>query len=70
MEMTNRLLESILTRTEDGTKYIPVVPMTCEPNDDFTEVQHDFLTHRDMIRLQNASLSRHWTDRPPVESDG
>lgn len=50
--MTNRLLESILTRTEDGSRYIPVVPMTCEPSDVFTDVPDEFSTHRDIIRLR------------------
>jgi molecular chaperone DnaK len=51
VRMTNRLLEGIYTRSKDGKRYISVVPLTCEPRDDFTAVEDIFRTQRDQIQL-------------------
>jgi len=48
---TNRLLEAILTRSENGHKYIPLVPLTCEPSEKFSRVDRTFRLQRDCISV-------------------
>jgi molecular chaperone DnaK (HSP70) len=50
--MKQRLLESIMTRPEHSSTYIPVVPLTAEPSDEFVPVNHRFKTHRQSVTLR------------------
>lgn len=50
--MTVRLLESILTRDDEGRNFITLVPLTCVPSKDFTEVPHVFKTGRPLINMK------------------
>lgn len=49
--MTNRLLESIFTREPDTQKYIEIVPLTCEPSDQYRKVNKVFKLVRPAIRV-------------------
>jgi len=51
VKTTSRLLESVFTRDELSGEYVPVVPLTCEPSDEFTPVQTRFQLQRHAIRL-------------------
>jgi hypothetical protein len=48
---TSRLLESIFTRDDDTGEYVPIVPLTCEPSDEFTRVETGFQLQRPAIKL-------------------
>jgi molecular chaperone DnaK len=48
---TSRLLESVFTRDNDSGEYVPLVPLTCEPSDEFTPVQPRFQLQRPAIKL-------------------
>lgn len=50
--MTARMLESLLTRSDDGLSYITLVPIDCEPSDHFSRVDHEFRTQRSIIKLK------------------
>ena len=52
VRMTARMLESVLTRSDDGMTYVPLVPIDCEPTFDFVKVEHEFTTRRDIIKLR------------------
>lgn len=52
VRMTARMLESVLTRSEDGVTYIPLVPNDCGPAEEFVKVEHEFRTVRDTITLR------------------
>jgi molecular chaperone DnaK (HSP70) len=48
---TSRLLESIFTRDDELGAYVPIVPLTCEPSTNFTEVSADFRLARPAVAL-------------------
>ena len=48
---TSRLLESIFTRDDETGDYVPIVPLTCEPSDEFARVQTGFHLQRPAIKL-------------------
>jgi molecular chaperone DnaK len=50
--MTNRLLEGIFTRQPGTSKYIVLVPLTCEFSEEFTEIKFDFKLQRAAIKLK------------------
>lgn len=50
--MTYRLLESILTRDETAARYIPIVPLTAEPSNQFEVVDHRFVVPRQTVNLR------------------
>ncbi len=50
--MTSRLLESILTRNDDDGTYVPIVPLTCEPSQDFKPVLQEFRVLRPAVTLK------------------
>jgi hypothetical protein len=52
VQLTARLLESILGRSENGTHYIPLVPLTCQPSNDFRDVDYEFRTKRAIVTLR------------------
>jgi hypothetical protein len=52
VNMTVRLLESILTRDDEGHRFITLVPLKCEPSQQFMEVAHTFKTRRPLINLK------------------
>jgi molecular chaperone DnaK (HSP70) len=52
VQMSARLLESVLTRTNDGSAYVPLVPLTCVPSEQFTSVDKEFTTPRHLLRLR------------------
>jgi molecular chaperone DnaK (HSP70) len=52
VRMTARLLESILTRSEDGSTYVPLVPLVSEPSDAYTPVDREFRTQRRLLTLR------------------
>lgn len=52
VRMTSRLLESILTRSEDGSSYVPLVPLNSEPSATYTAVGHAFRTPRRLLTLR------------------
>jgi len=52
VDMTSRLLESILTRDEIAGTYVPVVPLTCEPSTEFRPVGEEFRVRRPAVTLR------------------
>ena len=52
VELASRLLESILSRDEGGTRYLPVVPLTCEPSEEFQNVLYEFHTPQSTVTLR------------------
>lgn len=52
VQMTARLLESILTRDEDHGIYVPIVPLTAEPARDLTTVDSMFRLRRPAVTLK------------------
>ncbi len=52
VNMTSRLLESILTRDDVAASYVPVVPLTCEPSTDFRAVLGEFRVSRPAVTLR------------------
>lgn len=52
VQLTARLLESILSRDESGTRYIPIVPLTCQPSSSFSDVDYQFRTQRPIVTLR------------------
>jgi hypothetical protein len=52
VNMTVRLLESILTRDDEGQRFVTVVPLTCNPSQQFIEVKHTFKTRRPLINMK------------------
>jgi molecular chaperone DnaK len=52
LRMTLRLLESILTRHESGREYVTLVPLTCEPSEEFKCIEHTFRTPRPLLNLK------------------
>lgn len=50
--MTNRLLEGIFTRQASNFGYFNIIPLTAEPEQQFTEVKAGFKTTRPTIRLR------------------
>ena len=48
---TSRLLESIFTRDDDLGTYVLIVPLTCEPSTDFTQVPAAFRLARPAVNL-------------------
>jgi hypothetical protein len=52
VKMTTRLLESILTRSEDGSRYVSLVPLICEPSEGYTQVDREFRTQRRLLNLR------------------
>lgn len=52
VRMRTRLLESILTRSEDGSSYVPLVPLTCEPATEYTQADHELRTQRRLLRIR------------------
>ena len=47
--MSQRLLESVLTRSDDGSRFIPIVPLTAEPSTEYVRVDHQFATQRALV---------------------
>jgi hypothetical protein len=52
VNMTFRLLESILTRHDDAGSYQTVVPLTCEPSANFKSVPGEFHLRRAAVNLK------------------
>lgn len=50
--MTNRLLESIFTREPGNQQYIEIIPLTCQPSDDYKKVNHNFKLTRPAIKIR------------------
>jgi len=50
--MTSRLLESILTRDDEMGSYLTIVPLTCEPRMEFSEVPARFSVLRPAVTLK------------------
>jgi hypothetical protein len=50
--MRARMLESIMTRDDSGRRYVSIVPLECEPSDDFRLVPHAFRTDRAVVTLR------------------
>lgn len=50
--MTVRLLESILTRDDVAREYVSLVPLECEPSNEFHRVEHAFRTPRTLLTLK------------------
>jgi molecular chaperone DnaK (HSP70) len=50
--MTSRLLESILTRDDITANYVPIVPLTCEPSNEFKAVGKEFRVRRPAVTLK------------------
>jgi molecular chaperone DnaK len=52
VNMTFRLLESILTRDDAAGSYEIIVPLTCEPSNDFKSVSREFCLRRPAVTLK------------------
>lgn len=52
VKMITRLLESVFTRLPGSTQYTTLVPLTCEPSDNFNKVEGNFELKRPTIRLK------------------
>ena len=47
-----RLLESVFTRRQGDTRYLPLIPLEAEPAEEFTEIEESFILERSTIRMR------------------
>src|SRR5206468_4148195 len=52
IEVTNRFLESILTRDDRGRGFVELVPLGCRPDDSFREAPAEFRTTQQVLRIK------------------
>jgi hypothetical protein len=54
IEVTNRFLESILTRDDDGRGFVEIVPLGCEPDESFRVSPTEFRTTQQVLRIKRS----------------